>query len=106
MSIEVIKRPTTLVFYSDNVVEGSISMHYGETIEVYVNFYESWLGITGEGIPNVSFTASTRRILQNVDIYNFTTEDPGIYLLRIHVDAPLIPVGIDTEIVYVTILAS
>ncbi|MFW9956423.1 MAG: hypothetical protein ACFFCT_00010 [Candidatus Odinarchaeota archaeon] len=100
--VTIIERPTTLEFYSTNVQDGSISMFYGQEIEILVFYHESWLGIQGAGITNAVFTASSERALVQI-ISNTSTTQPGVYLLTIRVDAPLVPVGIDDQNVDLTI---
>jgi methyl-accepting chemotaxis protein len=77
-------------------------MYYGETIEISVNYSQSWFGLLGEGITNARFTAESEEALVQI-ISNVSTSIPGIYLLTLRVDAPLIPVGISTEHVDITI---
>ncbi|MBY8998639.1 MAG: hypothetical protein KGD60_12995, partial [Candidatus Thorarchaeota archaeon] len=106
LSIEIIERPTALEFHSDNVANNNtISMYYGESIDILVNYYEYWLDNPGEGITDAVFTVSSEDALVQI-VSNSSTSEPGIYLLTIRVDAPLISVGISTEYVDITIFLS
>jgi len=49
LSIEIIDRPTTLVIIGDAVVNGEISMFYGDIIEIELRFSESWIDVSGIG---------------------------------------------------------
>ncbi|MBE0527372.1 MAG: hypothetical protein IH631_10545, partial [Candidatus Thorarchaeota archaeon] len=102
--ITIIERPTTLVFQSDNVdAQGSATMFYGEDpIIIDVYFYESWLGITGEGVSGATFTAVPRRPYTDVIVTNESIA-PGVYRFTFFVKAPF-PVGIQTQIIDFTII--
>jgi len=106
LNIEIIERPTNLVFSPDSdVVGGEISMFYGDSIEIYLDLTESWIGTSGEGVTGAVFSVDTVRDFDNV---NMTVREfsPGIYILTIRVYAPFIPIGIDTDIIIVTITCS
>ncbi|MHA1423113.1 MAG: hypothetical protein ACTSSD_13565 [Candidatus Thorarchaeota archaeon] len=101
LSIEIIERPTTLVF--QDIVDGSISMYYGGYIEIYIDLSESWIGTSGLGVTEATFTANTVRPFPDVHMEVNETSEPGIYVLKITVDAPLIPISIADRLVYITI---
>jgi hypothetical protein len=102
ITITIIERPTTLEFSSDDVDIDSITMFYGETINITINYFESWLG-SGDGITNAYFTVTPDRENVLVTIDNVTTPTPGVYVLTIRVDAPLIPIGISNDVIDITI---
>ncbi len=106
LSIEIIDRPTTLVFDSDTIVDGSITMYYGETIEILVRFDESWIDVSGNGITNAMFNATPSNPETRVQIDTEATSEPGVYRLIIQVDAPLIMVGYSTAYEQITIVLS
>ncbi|MGY5858004.1 MAG: DUF2341 domain-containing protein [Candidatus Thorarchaeota archaeon] len=106
LSIEVIERPTTLEFADPNLADGEISMFYGETIQITLDLSESWTGTSGEGVTSAVFTADTVRTLDNVRMNVTETSELGVYVLEIYVEAPLIPIGISTNVIIVTITCS
>ena len=99
--ITIIERPTTLEFRSDNVQNNAITMYYGDIIDIYVRYYESWIGTQGQGISNANITVSQggTNLKYKID----TTTEPGVYLLRIWIDAPFIPLGISEGYTSLTI---
>ena len=100
IAITIIERPTTLVYHTTNVdATGSATTFYEELITIEVNFYESWRGITGEGVTGASFTVIPRIAYTDVEITNVSTASPGIYRLTILVEAPFMSIGIDSKIV-------
>ncbi len=108
IAITIIERPTILEFSldgPDNVENDTISMYYGDTIEIWVYYAESWLG-AGEGITNAYFTATPDRenALLTLTVVNSTSESPGIYRLIIKVDALLVPVGYNDDVIDFTIV--
>ena len=90
--ITIIDRPTTLEFHSDNVQNDAIAIYYGTPIDIYVKYSENWISTQGQGITNANITVSQGGTHLRYRINNAT--ESGVYLLRIWVDAPLIPVGI------------
>jgi len=106
ITVTIIERPTTLEFSDDDVEDDSITMYYGETIEIDINYYESWLDIPGAGITGAYFTATPDIVNQYVTITNISTTVPGIYHLTIQVGSPLLPVGINDEVIDITIVLS
>ena len=106
LSIEIIDRPTTLVFDSDIVADGSITMYYGDIIEILVRFDESWIDVSGNGITNAMFNATPSNPETRVQVNTEATSEPGVYLLTIQVDAQLIMVGYGTAYEQITIVLS
>ena len=108
LNIEIIERPTTLVFSDDGefvVVGGEISMYYGQKIQIYLDFSESWIGTSGVGITGATFAAKTIREFTDMRMNITATSESGIYMLEIYVTAPIL-IGITERLVYVTINCS
>jgi hypothetical protein len=103
IELSIIERPTAFDFRTTFVVNGSMTMYYGEIWDIYVTYTEEWVTASGQGITDAEIVAISEEVLVEV-VENLTTVDAGVYRFRIRVIAPLIPLGLETEVVDINII--
>ncbi|UCE11587.1 MAG: hypothetical protein JSW61_06540, partial [Candidatus Thorarchaeota archaeon] len=101
--VTIIERPTNFEFRTSYVINGEMNITYGQVLDVYVRYTEDWITTRGNPITGANLSYEREEVIVQI-LEIGPTEEAGVYKIKILVAAPLIPVGLDQEVVRVDLI--